>query len=195
MNLSWLAQGAATAERNRNRIARAGMTMSGSLLWTDEEIATLRRLYPLLSYVQLTKHLKGRTWMAIRHKAQKMGLAEARHVWTGAEIAKLRRLYQKGTMQDVREAFPDFSVAHIRGIARNHGIRRPRRPFKATGIPAIDQIRQRAFELGYSMPDIDHLARSKKYFQQGGWHSGHVNHRAVARAIGALDGAVSAEWN
>ncbi len=58
----------------------------------------------------------------------------------------------------------------------------------------VDQIRERAFELGYSMPDIDELARSKRYFQVAGWHNGYINHRAVARAIAALDGDVAASW-
>lgn len=42
------------------------------------------------------------------------------------------------------------------------------------------------------MPDIDKLTRSKKYFQEGRWNAGHIDQRAIARAIIALDGRVSA---
>ena len=168
--------------------------MAGQKLWTAEEESRLRELYPIMSYVQIASLMKGRTWMSIRHKAQKLRLTAKRHIWTGAEISRLRRVYQNGTGEEVRAAFPDIKPAHLTSIANHYSIYRPRRPFKATGVPAIDQIRERAFDLGYSMVDVDQLARSRHYFAQGGWHSGHLNHRAIARAIAALDGEVAASW-
>jgi hypothetical protein len=153
-----------------------------------KEMETIRLLFPFMTYADLAKHLPGRSWHAVRSWAQKMGLTIKRHVWTGAEITKLRRLYQHGTMQEVRDAFPGFSDRHLCKIANNHRMARPRRRFKSTGVGAIDQIRDRAFDLGYSMPDVDELAHSKKYFQQGQWHAGVVKHKAIARAIAALDG-------
>lgn len=194
MQLSWIAQGAVTSERNRRRAMRTGTSFSGAPLWTEEEVADLRALYPTKTYVEMAKLIPGRSWYAIRHKCQKLGLTTKRHVWTGAEIGRLRRVYRDGTAEDIRAAFPAFSKKHIAQIACNHGILRARQPFKQTGIQAIDRIRERAFELGYSMPDIDKLARSRKYFQQGTWHAGHIDYRAIARAINALDGVVSADW-
>lgn len=194
MSLGYLARGAAAADRMRRHLARSGETMNGHPLWTLLEIDTLKRLYPLMGYTEIAKRLKRRSYWAIRHKAQEVGLTKKRHVWTGADILKLRRVYTRGTVQEVRAAFPDFDLEHIRSIANNHGIVRPRKPFKATGIPAVDQIRTRAFELGYSMPDVDQLARTKRYFQNAGWHTGHVKHRAIAQAIMALNGVVAANW-
>lgn len=192
--MHWLDRGAQTAQRNRRHMARTGTTLSGQKLWTPAEETLLRELYPLMTYAEMADHFKGRTWMAIRHKAQKLGLTKQRHVWTAAEISKLRRVYSSGTLNELRSAFPDVGPSHLASIARYHGARRPRTPFKETGVPAIDQIRRRAFELGYSMVDVDQLARSKKYFANGGWHSGHLHHRAIARAIDALDGDVGANW-
>lgn len=194
MRSSWLTRGAVTAERNRSYMAKTGVTMSGERVWSEEEVAKLRRLYPLFTYKELVKYFDGRTWNAIRSRAQILGLTKRRHVWTAAEISRLRRIYPTGSTDEIRAAFPGFDLRHIRVIANYHGLFRKRRPFRHIGIPAIDQIRARAFELGYSMVDVDIMARSKRYFQQGGWYSGHVHHRAIARAIKALDGAVSAEW-
>lgn len=195
MSLSWTARGAMTAERNRRRVAWLGTNMNGQKPWSDKELAKLRQLFGSMTYKEMEKHLPGRTWNAIRHRAQALGLSEQRNIWTGAKILRLRRVYQRGTIEEIRAAFPELTLSHIVKIANNHGMQRPRRPFVVTGIPAIDQIRARAFELHYTMPDIDKMARSKRYFQCAGWHSGHIHHRAIARAIKALDGAVSAEWN
>lgn len=195
MSLHHLAVGAASAERMRRRLARTGETLTGQKLWTESEIEKLKQLYPLMTYSKIARRLKGRTYGAIRAKAQELGLTKPRHVWTGAEVARLRKVYLHGTVDEVRAAFPQFKLAHIRAIARYHGLSRPRKPFKLTGIPALDQIRQRAFELGYSMSDIDALARSKSYFRQASWLSGFQHHRAIAKAIAALDGVVAADWH
>jgi hypothetical protein len=45
------------------------------------------------------------------------------------------------------------------------------------------------------LTDLDALAKSKKYFQKAGWSSGNINHRAIGRAIEALDGMISPKWN
>lgn len=194
MNLKYLARGAAAADRMRRRLATTGETMNGQPLWTQKEIETLKRLYPLMGYAKIAKRLKRRSYWAVRCKAQELGLTKKRHVWTGPEVAKLRRVFTRGSPADIRAAFPQFSYTHLARTASNHGIIRGRQPFKETGIPVVDQIRSRAFELGYSMPDIDELAHTKRYFQAASWHGGHVNHKAIARAVAALDGELRAEW-
>jgi hypothetical protein len=164
-------------------------------LWTEKEIETLKRLYPKMGYAAISKRLKRRSYWSVRHKAQQLGLTPHRHVWTGAEIARLRKVYRSGTVAEIRAEFPCFTLSHIRSIAHFHGIFRDRHPFKRTGYLAVDQIRERAFDLGYSMPDVDQLARTKKYFQTAAWHCGHVNYRAIGRAIDALDGKIAVEWS
>ncbi len=56
----------------------------------------------------------------------------------------------------------------------------------------IDEIRARAFALNYRMKDVDALAISKRYFYMAGWHSGWVNHKAIARAV---DGRLTVDWS
>lgn len=46
MDLRQLADSARAANRIRRWHARTGRNLSGNLLWRDEEIDTLRRLYP-----------------------------------------------------------------------------------------------------------------------------------------------------
>ena len=195
MRLSWIARGAVTAERNRAIMARTGYTMSGQKLWTSDEVEKLRRLYPKYTYKQLERFLVGRSYWAIRGKCQGLGIVPNRHIWTAAEISKLRHLFRTGTVADIKAEWPKRTYAHISRVANYHGIRRGRRPLKATGLPLIDQIRDRAYELGYSMPDLDEIAGTKTYFQVAQWNRGPVNQKAIARAVKALDGNLIAVWN
>ncbi|ODT80955.1 MAG: hypothetical protein ABS76_14300 [Pelagibacterium sp. SCN 64-44] len=80
-------------------------------------------------------------------------------------------------------------------MARYFGMSRPRKPFATTGYLVIDQIRDRCFELCLSMVDLDAMAGTRSYFAKAEWHSGNVSPKAVARAIKALDGELSARWN
>ena len=45
------------------------------------------------------------------------------------------------------------------------------------------------------MNDADKLALSKRYFYKAGWHSGWINHKAIARAVAALDGRLIVQWD
>lgn len=50
-------------------------------------------------------------------------------------------------------------------------------------------------ELGYSMGDLDELAKTKGYFRQAGWTvRGKPNYRAIGRVVEALDGELSICW-
>lgn len=163
-------------------------------VWTEHEDDKLRRLYGTATYSEIAKRFKGRTSHAIRWRARFLGLTPRRHIWTGADIVRLRRLYRHATPTEVCAAFPGLSWIQIRQAARYHGLTRPRRKYVSTGVDALDEIRLRAFELGYSMSDVDKLARSKKYFERAGWLSGHINYAAIGRAVAALDGTITATW-
>lgn len=71
--------------------------------WSDEEIATLRRLtLDGLSYAQIGEQL-GRTVHAVNIMAYKLNLSHPRvKVWTAAELAQAKRLYAAGnTVQEI----------------------------------------------------------------------------------------------
>lgn len=191
-SIHYLIQGAKSAERGRNRMNRSGYTPKGHALWSEDELATVKLMHGKASLAEISAKL-GRSYSAVRSKAQALGLAPRRHIWTGAEIALLRRTYRTGAREDLEAAFPGRNADNLKHVAHYHGIFRQRRAFFATGFPLIDQIRARAFDLGYSMVDVDELARSRKYFQKGGWAT-HLNHKALARAVEALDGKLTAVW-
>jgi hypothetical protein len=79
-------------------------------------------------------------------------------------------------------------------MANHVGIRRARRELVSTGHPLIDQIRDRASDLNLSMVDLDAMAVTKKYFQRAGWVNGNLNRKAMLRAVEALGGEVSVQW-
>jgi hypothetical protein len=161
-------------------------------LWTKSEIDTLRQLYP--DYTAVLRRLKHRSLSAVKAKASDLGITRKRRVWTAAQISKLRKLFLHGTREEIAAAFPGIPLRLVYEAATYRGLHRPRRPYKPTGNEAIDQIRERSFELGYSMSDVDALVRSRRYFYRGGWHSGHISHKAIGRAIVVLDGHLKAEW-
>jgi hypothetical protein len=169
------------------------MTPRGDRLWTDEEKAELIRLRG--DYRAMEKALPHRTRVAIYGACQKLGLRKRIKFWKASEISLLRRLFPKASAAEIVEAFPGASWVNIQQVARYHGFRRNSRPYKLTGISALDDVRRRCFEINWTMRDLDEAARTKKYFQKSRWIRKKINHRALGRAIEALDGVVQARWN
>lgn len=60
----------------------------------------------------------------------------------------------------------------------------------------MDEIRMGCLELGYTMPDIDALARSKSYFTSAQWGNrlGLPQHKALIKAVYALGGTLTINW-
>ena len=147
-------------------------------------------------YKLIARRLPHRSLPAIRSQCQKLGLRKTRHLWTGAEISRLRKLYPDQSREDICAAFPHSHWGAICQAARYHGIRRRKREFKLLGIAALDDVRRRCYEINWSMSDLDKAAKTKTYFAKAGWHcQKSINHKALGRAIEALDGTVQAEWN
>lgn len=190
--IGWAARNAVMAERTRARIRQAGVTAKGHPLWTKEEDAKVLRLYP--DYKALRRALRRRTYRALRARAGTLGITKKRHTWTAAEASRIRKLYPTANKGELYAAFPGLRWNQIVGKARHIRVRRNRRPLSPTGFPIIDEVRQRAFRLNYSMVELDAIAGTKTYFQKGGWHNGIVNKRAIYKAIEALDGEVLAVW-
>lgn len=143
----------------------------------------------------MTVHLPGRTASAIEHMGFNMKLGRTNHIWLASEISRLRRLYENSPMDELRAAFPDLSAKQISSVAWRYRMTRGRLPYPSTGLALIDAIRNRAFDLGYSMRDLDLLAGTKTYFQRSAWRTtGRPSVPKVVRAILALDGNVLVQW-
>ncbi len=192
MRLLYAARGAASAYRARERMARTDRTPSGHWLWTKEEDDIVRTLYP--DYKALRRKLRRRTRYALKARAARLGVIRKNHVWQGAEISRVRRLYPRATQEELMAALPNLTMEQIRAKASDIGVRRARRKPAATGYPLIDAIRERAFKLNLSMVDLDAIARTKRFYQSGGWRGGNFNRKFVLRAVEALGGEVSVQW-
>lgn len=164
----------------------------GYWLWTKKEDDILRTLYP--DYKALRRKLRRRTRYALKARAARLGVIRKNHVWLAVEVSRVRRMYPRATREELMAALPNLTMAQIRSKASDIGVRRARRKPTATGYPLIDAIRERAFEQNLSMADLDAIARTKRFYQSGGWRGGNFNRKAVLRAVEALGGEVSVRW-
>ncbi|PSJ53652.1 hypothetical protein [Pseudaminobacter soli (ex Li et al. 2025)] len=193
MYLSEYTRNAHSADRARRRMQYRGETPKGDRLWTGAEDELCRQYGS--NYEALRQKLPHRSYEAIRCRCRYLGLRPKLKMVTANELSRMRRLVPTASPQQLREAFPNRSLRQLRSVSRYHGITRKRPPFKRTGISAIDAIRDRCFELGYSMGDLDELAKTKGYFRKANWIlRGKPNYRAIGRAVEALDGELTIRW-
>lgn len=177
------------AQQARHRIFRNGVNPQGKPVWTAREMSIVQRLYP--DYQAIQRELPHRSYSAIRGFAQNYKIASKRHVWTTQEVARLRQLYARATRAELIEAFPGLTINQIVGQARFRGFQREKTGPKPLGIPILDAIRRRAFELNYSLTDLDAECRSKKYFQKA---TRSIIWKYVQRAIEYLEGVAVVRW-
>lgn len=177
----------------KERIRRTGYTPSGFKVWTAEEDEIVKSLYPLYAEMQL--RFPERSLKALHGRCERLGIAKKLHWWTGAEISKLRRLYPAASRVKIREEFPGGTWRAIEAAAKRHGMSRARRKYKRTGHHLIDAILARIEEIGWTLPDLDEEARTKKYFSNQGWRRSRPNIAKIALAVKALDGRLGIAWN
>jgi len=191
MSLAYYARSAILSERNRQRIQRRGAAISGALLWTDAEIQVL---YQSPSNLQVHERLPHRTVKAIEHQRRKLGLSRQLHWWTAAEISKLRRMYPRCSKEEICATFPHVTWCSIEHAARRHNFRREKPRYKPTGHPAVDQILEKCYSIGWSLVDLDREAKTRGYFAHGCRQGNGPNYKAIGRALNVLQGRISIEW-
>jgi hypothetical protein len=59
----------------------------------------------------------------------------------------------------------------------------------------MNAIRDRCFDLGYIVKDIDALARTLTYFENSASYRRRPDMRKIDRAVRALDGKLVVVWN
>lgn len=165
--------------------------MSSARWWTDEELQVCRRLYP--NYDLILAALPTRTREAIRAKCRGPQEQRERHIWKGREIALLRKLYAKGDWNELRKAFPFASDAMVRAAAKSYGIKGAK-SYKSSGVHLIDEIRERCLSMEITMPMLDTMSGTGRYFTRPGWLGANPNYKAIGKAIKALGGEISIEW-
>jgi hypothetical protein len=137
--------------------------------------------------------LPTRTREAIRAKCRYPQEHRERHIWKGREIALLRKLYAKGDWGELRKAFPFASDAMVRAAAKTNGIQGAK-SYKLSGLHLIDELRERCLLMEISMPMLDTMSGTGRYFTRSGWLGAKPNYKAIDKAIKALGGEISIEW-
>lgn len=170
MRLSWLARGAASAERARRLMQMRGVTPSGHPLWLPWECSPLEVLGP--SYSIIDPMLDRRSLTAIHSKTGRLGVAGTRPpTWTDNELIRLRKVYPKGSRAEIMVALPGRTWIAIQRKAQKRKIRRAKQPEPPTGIRILDQILARAEVLAYPLSELDELAKSGTYFRSRRWRA------------------------
>jgi hypothetical protein len=193
MDVRSLARNAARAQHLRIRLR--GVAPNGKREWSLAEIAIVQSLFP--NEAALCKALPHRSWIAIRSRAGLLGLRKKQHRWFASDLSRLKRMWSAGfPKREIFEALPRYTADQVIWQVRKRKFRRPDKRFCGSGHPVIDQIKDRAKYLHYSMGDIDELAGTKGYFYSARWIGRpRPNPKAICRAIEALDGVVTAVWH
>lgn len=193
MSLAQFVRGAVSAERIRERMLRSGFTLFGQKLWGEDEDLVCRLVHP--DIFALRQILYARSEGAIRARCRKLGLTSRRRTWGPLDKQRLRKLYPEATHDELRAAFPSVEIERIRRVAQYYGYRRKRKPYKITGVVPLDQLRERAYDIGWYMPDVDDDAGTGRYFQSRGYKSKYPNFKAIQRGIKVLGGHLEAVWD
>lgn len=192
MALSWIARGAASAERARRRMQLLGVTPNGYPVWAGWEEAPLLHLGP--SYSIIGPMLERRTTHALYSKAGRLGVTQPRgKPWTDPNEIWRLKIYATGTKAEILAAFPGRTWGAIAHAARKRGYRRPKPQPAPSGIIIIDQILERAAKRGWKLSDLDEVCRTAYYFRRGRWKS-KLDPVAVQRAVEVLGGRVRASF-
>lgn len=193
-SLEFHAKNAEFGLRARLRMQRSGFNPSGCRLWSEQEVSLLSQFSG--QYDKLVKLLPGRSRGAIRVKSSQLGLGYRCHRWTASGLSKLRRMYPAASKSEICAAFPSLSWTQIKDTARYYHLpHRRKRPYKLTGHPALDEVRKRCYEIGWTMLDLDKEARTGTYFSRCAWIRYKLNLGNLARAIEALDGVIDIKWS
>jgi len=160
--------------------------------WSPKEDATLAKHFP--DHDTLHEKLPKRSRSAIVNRASLLCLSPHRRHWTAGEVGRLRKLYGWAPVETLIAAFPGRSLGSIKHIANGNGLRRPGL-LKPIGHPLFDLLRKEARAQGYSMAQLDRLARSRTCFfnMPSGWRR--MNHGALGRAAEVLKVPVQLRWN
>ena len=184
--LRYHSRGANTAERVRNTLRQKGHMPWGDPLWSELEIELCRQHYP--DYDLLEQELRRRTRHTIQERCRLLGLTAECRGWTAAEKLRLRKMFPDASWAEICAAFPDRTRGAIVRVAYKWGFRRTRRPYKSTCHEVLDEVRQRCFEEGLSMPDLDEFSDSGQFFSKEAYRRKRPDLLAVGRAAKVFGG-------
>lgn len=196
MFIRHIARNATMAQAMRARTVRNGVTCRGHPLWSVVEDTKMHDLYPTYrgNEARLMRALPRRTYVAIKARARALGLAETHRVWTSTEVSVLRSLYPKPlSRSDLLRSLPGRTWGAVNSKAHRLRLKRST-ALKILGRPVLDAIRERTRLIGWSLVDLDRLARTRSYFRKGYQLDLNEEHGALLKAIRFIGGRVEVSW-
>lgn len=172
---------------------KTGYTLFGQKLWSEDEDLICRAFYP--DYFAIRQILYNRSELAIKTRCRKLGLIRPRKSWKAIDKLKLRKLYPEASHEELLHTFPGTEWRSIQSAANYYGYRRKKKPYKITGVLALDQLRLRCYEIKWTMRDADEASGTKRYFQTRGYRGIYPNFRMIYRGVCALGGRLSVNWD
>lgn len=187
-----LVRGAQTSRRVKAQMLKSGFTLFGDRLWTEQEDAICRICYP--DYFALQQILYTRSPDAIKGHCRKLGLVKPRHVWMPLEKARLRKMYPEASREEICAAFPGIDWRNIQAAAQFRGYRRKKKPYKITGVVALDGLRLFLYKEDINMREADEDCGTKRYLQTRGYRTKYPNFRYIYRAVKFYGGHLEIRW-
>lgn len=133
------------------------MNHIGGRHWSEQEIGSLRRLYPMASWVGLFSALPGRSRASIHEAAKALEirrLKKRQTFWTMAEKNLLKKLYPRSTWPELIEALPRHPRASIAKMASMLGARRADACASASPYKLIRELRKIRRDRGLRQVDL-----------------------------------------
>jgi DNA-binding transcriptional regulator YiaG len=129
----------------------------GGRTWTQEELETVSRLYPVTPWPALLKALPGRTKAAIRCQVISRDIRKqtnSRTSWTGTECAILTKMYPREPWSKICAAIPRHPQGSIGKQANAMKLKRDGAKAESR-VLLIRELRKRRREMGIP---VTHLA-------------------------------------
>jgi DNA-binding transcriptional regulator YiaG len=129
----------------------------GNRRWSEQEVGTLRRLYPMAPWVGLLAALPGRSRHSIHEMAKYLEirrLKKRQTWWTAAEKNMLAKLYPRSTWPELIEALPRHPRASIAKMASMLRLRRADACANASPYKIIRLLRKIRREKGLTQIDL-----------------------------------------
>lgn len=193
MNLYYDPTNSRSVALAKTRIRRQGIGWNFQRVWLEKEDVVCRLFYP--NIYAISRVLKWRSDGAIRWRCKKLGLVKNwSHRWTAREISILRKLYPTAPKEEICAAIPGVEWRRICVAARYYGFKREKKPYKITGVPSLDSVRSKCYDIKWTMRDLDEECRTKRYFQTRGYRSEYPNFRAIGKAVDFFGGFMVVQW-
>lgn len=133
--------------------------------WTEEELATLKRVYQIATWPGIHNALPGRARKAISKKAEEIGVRRrCRPViaWKVTEEARLREAYPEAPWTKLLEMFPGHSQTAIKRKAGYLGVKRQTRKVKPSKFLLVRQLQQIRLQAGLSQRQLAEKLKSDR---------------------------------